>query len=283
MARRVMSPIDLRSQAERQGITRNQQTAQAIAGILETMGRAEQKRREGQTLTRITRAIARGSTMPEAVMAAMDQPEFSGGARGMLQKFGGMFQPSPGLMGQNIQQAMIGQAVGTDPLEREYKRAQIGAAKSLTAQREEAAKYALPDRMISRANLQLRIADGAMREYYWAEPGPYRDRLLKQAINAREKAIEITEKYGMESEAGKLLEQEIVDIDKMIKDAGGKVSKPKKVGTITATYSDISTKHAVDRYPRPQTKTEFDNTLKHISSEEGKDRYYDKWWRPGVW
>ncbi len=282
MARQVLSPIDLRSQAERQGITRNQQTAQAIAGILETIGRAEQKRREGQTLTRITRAIARGSTMPEAVMAAMEQPEFSGGAQGMLQRFGGMFQPSPGLMGQNIQQAMIGQSIQTDPLEREYLRERIGATKALTTQREAAAKQELPDRMLRQADRWLRIVDDTMSEYWYTPEGPYRDKLLKDAQTAREKAVKLIDKYGATSEAGKASLGQLESLDKEIEKAGGKVSppKPKKVGTITAKYSDISTKHAVDKYPRPQTKTEFDNTLQHISSEEGKDRYYNKWWRP---
>ena len=278
MGRQVMSPIDLRSQAERQGFTRDQQTIQAIAGILQTIGKAEQKRREGQTLTRITRAIARGSTMPEAVMAAMEQPEFSGGARGMLQKFGGMFQPSPGLMGQNIQQAMIGQAIRTDPLETERKRAQIESAKALTTQRQEATKQALPDRMLRQADRWLRIVDDVMSEYWWTPEGPYRDKLLKDAQAAREKAVKLIEKYGATSESGKASIEQLEVLDKEIEKAGGKVSK--KVGTITATYSDVSTKHAVDSLPRPNTKTEFDNTLQHISSEEGKDKYYNKWWRP---
>jgi len=110
--RQVMSPIDLRSQAERQGITRTQQTAQAIASLLQLAGATEQKRRERQTLDRITRAIAGGATTIEAISAvARQEPEFGTGISGALQKFGGMFQPSPGAMGQSIQQAIIGQRI----------------------------------------------------------------------------------------------------------------------------------------------------------------------------
>jgi len=112
--RQVMSPIDLRSQAERQGITKTQQTVQAIAGILQTVGAAEQKRRERQTLDKITRAMAGGATIPEAVMALEQEPEFSSGIPGALQRIGGMFQPSPGGMGQSIQQAIIGQKIQTE-------------------------------------------------------------------------------------------------------------------------------------------------------------------------
>jgi hypothetical protein len=111
--RQVLSPIDLRTWSERQGITRTQQTAQAIANILQTVGAAEQKRRERQTLDRITRAIAGGATLPEAVMSVGQEPEFGAGITGALQRFGGMFQPSPGGMDKTIQQAIIGQ---TDPL-----------------------------------------------------------------------------------------------------------------------------------------------------------------------
>lgn len=109
--RQVLPLIDLRTSAQREGITRSQETAQAIANILKTMGAAEQKRRERQTLDRITRAISGGATVSEAIMAAEQGPEFSTGIPGALQRFGGMFQPSPGAMGQSIQQAIIGQKI----------------------------------------------------------------------------------------------------------------------------------------------------------------------------
>lgn len=100
--------IDLRTQTQREGITSAQQTSQAIAGILQTVGQAEQKRRERQQLDRIVRAISEGATTIEAIAAATRQePQFSTGIPGALQRFGGAFQPSPG----GTQQAIVGQAL----------------------------------------------------------------------------------------------------------------------------------------------------------------------------
>ena len=284
--RQVMSPIDLRSQAERQGITRNQQTAQAIAEIMKTVGAAEQKRRESQTLDRITRAMAGGATVPEAIMASTQEPEFGTGISGALQKIGGMFQPSPGGMRQNIQQAIMGQAIQTDPLDTEYKRAQIKATESLTKQRQEAAKQELPDRMLRQADRWLRIVDDVMSEYWYTPEGPYRDKLLKDAQNARKKAVKLIKRYGATSEAGKASLQQLEKIDEEIKQAGGIVSQPKKVGTITATYGDDTTgqkgkakEYRVDSYPAPKDKAEFDSTFTHISDPKEKQRYIDKFWR----
>lgn len=114
--RQILPTLDLRTQAQRQGITRTQQTVQAIANILQTVGLAEQQRRNRQTLDRITRAISGGANTIEAIAAAAEQrPEFSTGIPGVLQKIGGAFQPSGG-MGQAIQQAIIGQTI-----ESEYK------------------------------------------------------------------------------------------------------------------------------------------------------------------
>ena len=114
MSRQVYPLIDLRTTAQREGITRNQQTAQAIADILKTVGASEQKRRQRQLLDKITMAISGGATVPEAVMASQQGPEFSTGIQGMLQKAGGLFQPSPNIMGESIQQALIGQAIQSE-------------------------------------------------------------------------------------------------------------------------------------------------------------------------
>ena len=109
MARQVLPTIDFRTQAQRQGVTRTQQTTQAIASILQTVGTAEQKRRQSQTLDRITRAISGGATTVEAIVAAAEQgPEFATGFRGGLQRFAGGFQPGGGIK-QGIQQTVIGQ------------------------------------------------------------------------------------------------------------------------------------------------------------------------------
>ena len=112
MARQILQTLDLRTSAQREGITKRQQTMQAIANILKTVGQAEKDRREGQQLDRVARAIAGGATTPEAILAVANQPpEFGTGITGALQKFGGAFQPSSGGMGQGIQQAIIGQAL----------------------------------------------------------------------------------------------------------------------------------------------------------------------------
>ena len=112
MTRQVLPTLDLRTQAERQGITRTQQTVQAIAGIMRTAGEAERTRREGQTLDRIARAIAGGATTIEAITAAAGrEPEFATGVPGALQRFGGAFQPTGGGIRQSIQQAVIGQTL----------------------------------------------------------------------------------------------------------------------------------------------------------------------------
>lgn len=109
MARRILPAIDLRTTAERQGITQNMQTTQALANILKTAGRAEQVRQERQTLDRIATAIAGGATTIEAISAiAKQRPEFGSGFTGGLQRFASAFQPSPGRIGQGIQEDVIG-------------------------------------------------------------------------------------------------------------------------------------------------------------------------------
>lgn len=110
--RQVLPTLDLRSFAERQGVTKTQQTVQAIAGILQTAGQAEQARRESQTLDRIARAVASGATNIEAISAVARQgPEFGRGVPGALQRFAGGFQPSPGGIGRGINQAILGQTL----------------------------------------------------------------------------------------------------------------------------------------------------------------------------
>lgn len=111
MARPILSPIDIRTQEQRRGLTGSQRNIQAITSILQTLGAAEQKRRERQTLDRVTRAIREGATTVEAIAAAARQkPGFGKGLPGILQRISGGFQPSPGGgIGQGIQQAIVGQ------------------------------------------------------------------------------------------------------------------------------------------------------------------------------
>lgn len=108
----MASVVDLRTSAQKQGITNTQQDIQAIVGILNTIGQAEQVRQERQTLDRVTTAIANGATTAEAIAAvANQQPGFSPGLRGGLQKFAGKFQPPGGGINQGIQQSIISSAL----------------------------------------------------------------------------------------------------------------------------------------------------------------------------
>ncbi len=113
--RRVLSPIDLRTSEERRGLSKSQRNIQAITGIMQLLGQAEQKRRERQQLDSIATAIAAGATSIEAINAEVNkakQTQFSGGISGILQRIGGGFQPSPGGgVGQGIQQAIVGQGL----------------------------------------------------------------------------------------------------------------------------------------------------------------------------
>lgn len=111
MPRQVLPLVDFRTQAQRQGITSTQQTVQAISGILQTLGAAEQKRRDRLMLDRITRAISGGATTVEAIAAiTREDAQLSKGIPGILQRIGGAFQPGGGA-GQGIQQAIIGGAL----------------------------------------------------------------------------------------------------------------------------------------------------------------------------
>lgn len=105
----TLRPIDLRTSAEREGITKAQQTAQALNNILQTIGQAEQARQERQTLSRIATAIAGGATTIEAISAvAKQKAQFSGGLPGMVQRIGSAFQPSPGGIERGIHENVIG-------------------------------------------------------------------------------------------------------------------------------------------------------------------------------
>jgi hypothetical protein len=108
----TLGALDLRTAEQRQGVTNTQRNIQAILGIIDTVGKAEEVRRERQTLDRIARAVSSGATTIEAISAAAGQgPEFSGGIPGILQRIGGAFQPSPGGVKQGIQQSIIGEAL----------------------------------------------------------------------------------------------------------------------------------------------------------------------------
>lgn len=107
MAQQVLPAIDFTGQP-----TNEQRNVQALMGILQTLGRGEQIRREREQLDKISRAIGAGKTDIEAILeVARAEPSFGGGFQGGLQRIGGMFQPSPGGIGRGIQQSVIGSAL----------------------------------------------------------------------------------------------------------------------------------------------------------------------------
>lgn len=252
------------------------QTFQALAGLMQIITQGKQLARQEMVRSKLMELLS-GEDDEKTLTGFMAKPldvTPKKGLGGVLDIFN-PFTPAARGTGPIEEMVMSGMMKNlfTDPLEKQYLQSRITATEALTKQREEELKFAEPDRMLRRASLQLRIADGAMREYYWAEEGPYRDRLLKQAISARENAIEIADKYGTTSEAGNLFEDELKNIDEQIERAGGKVS-PVKSGNAGIK------KFVVDKYPRPKTKVHFNNTLNHISSPTEKERYFEKWWRP---
>lgn len=110
MARRVLPMVDLRTPEQRRGLSKSQRNIQAITGILQILGQAEQVRRERQTLDRIVRALGEGKTTAEAIAAVTRQePGFGTGIQGMLQRVGGAFQPQGGGARQDILRMIVGQ------------------------------------------------------------------------------------------------------------------------------------------------------------------------------
>lgn len=111
MTRQVAGAIDLRTGRQRAG-GEVEESAQAIMKIMQIAGAAEKKRREGQTLDRVARAIASGKTTIQAITdAAIQEPSFGTGFRGGLQKIAGAFQPQGGGVREDIQQSIIGSAL----------------------------------------------------------------------------------------------------------------------------------------------------------------------------
>ena len=114
MARRLARTLDLRTDEQRKGISAAQRNIGAITDILQTLGKAEQVRRERDQLERVSRAISAGATTPEAILAVTRQPtETSGGFQGILQKLGGAFQPSPGGVQSSILKSILGSQLQT--------------------------------------------------------------------------------------------------------------------------------------------------------------------------
>jgi len=108
MGQNILPLVDFRTSAQREGVTKQQQTMESIGRILQTAGQIEKKRQERQQLDNITRAISQGATTAEAILAASQQDtQFGGGIAGVLQKISSRFQqPGGGVTGQ-IQSSMI--------------------------------------------------------------------------------------------------------------------------------------------------------------------------------
>jgi hypothetical protein len=110
MAQQILGTVDLRKPGgPLAGQTRG---AQQIAKLFDTIGKVEQKRRERQTLDRLSASISSGAADLESLQAAASQePTFDEGIRGKFQQFAGSFQPDPGRIGAGIQTSIIEQAI----------------------------------------------------------------------------------------------------------------------------------------------------------------------------
>lgn len=169
-----------------------------------------------------------------------------------------------------------------DPLDREYKVAQIESTKALTGRRKEEEKQALPDRMLRQADRYLRVVDDIMSEYWYTPEGPYRDKLLKDVQRNREKALGLIEKYAPNSEAAKEATQRLAGADKEIKKAKQAPPIKEQIKPIGMRAGKVVSpkRYIVDRYAAPRNKKEFDGTLSRLRSEAEKDRWFDLHWKP---
>lgn len=105
MAQQILSAIDLRTEDERRGVNR---TLQNLSSILQTLKQAEKTRREREDLDTISRAVASGTDITEAINAVVQQKrEFAPGFQGILQRIGGA--GIQGGVGQDLQRAIVGQ------------------------------------------------------------------------------------------------------------------------------------------------------------------------------
>lgn len=112
-------------------------TFNAIAGILDTIGKVERLRQERALNAKVINAVAMGggTVGPQQIaeILSQNQPQYSTGTAGLLQKIASQFAPPSQIqayMGQGLMQQAL-----QDPLDREYKQAQIEATNALTEQR----------------------------------------------------------------------------------------------------------------------------------------------------
>ena len=259
---------------------------QAIADILDNIGKVERLRQERSLNSKIINAVAMGGGPQEiAQILTQNQPQYATGSVGFLQKIASQFAP-PSQIQQQVGQGLMQQAF-QDPLDREYKKTQIESTKALTAGRREEAKHSTPDRMLRQADRYLRVVDDIMSEYWYTPKGAYKNKLLIDVQENRKKALDLIEKYAPNSAAAKNAVGQLAYVDKEIEKATGKA--PGKLPSIEEQIqnkpSDTITMakdkgFVVDTYPPPKDKADFDNTLSSISSEKEKDRWFELHYKP---
>jgi len=286
--RRVLPLIDLRTQAQRQGVTNLQQTSQAIAGILQTLGAAEQVRRERQQLDTITRAIAGGATTIEAINTAVNQakkPQFGTGIQGILQRISGAFQPSPGGgIEQSIQQMTIGQRLKQVLMPKEPFTLRPGQTR-FTGAGERLAGLEKPTK------IQELVNEGYSRE----EAQMIRDisHGLKPRASARKKyeGMDDVEKMSFLSTLKQRAEGQYYGVEggnvkprqpkllKWVNEELGKLPmlKTEKEKTTTDDWQLQGMITPEMRAAEPQSKDEFLKTVQSIEDEEEAKTYYNKW------
>jgi len=141
------------------------------------------------------------------------------------------------------------------------------------------------EKALRQADRYLRVIDDIMSEYWYTPEGPYRDRLLKDAQENREKAIKLIEQYGASSEVGKVAGQQLEALDKEIEKAGGKVSKSwaeKRGITLNppGTINPFSaTNKSFNSMVRPKSIEDFEERMASLPTRDARERYYNKWYK----
>ena len=108
---------------------------QAIADILDNIGKVERLRQERSLNSKIINAVAMGGGPQEiAQILTQNQPQYATGSVGFLQKIASQFAP-PSQIQQQMGQGLMQQAF-QDPLDREYKKTQIGNLQSQVEERQ---------------------------------------------------------------------------------------------------------------------------------------------------
>ncbi|MCJ7483864.1 MAG: hypothetical protein MUO31_12975 [Thermodesulfovibrionales bacterium] len=289
----------------------------AIADILETIGKVEGLRQERSLNAKVINIVSQGGGPQEIAQAlSQNQPQYSTGSVGFLQKIASSFAP-PSQMQAQVGQGLMQQAF-QDPLDREYKQARIESTKALTDKRLNPTKgrsyqtswfdkdgkkrqALVPEEQYGEFQGRIEAEGGTLKEpdsledqyRYWQEAkrratgsdtATVQSQILAQATG---QSLPITRDVEGEQLANDRLAEirkkmgvgKAKKIDAEIEKAG---SQPPPATQPKTAQPEKQQKrvYGVDSYPPPKNKAEFDDILAHISSEEEKDRWFELHYKP---